>query len=289
MHKFSVVIPAYNSAHDIEAAIASAWASHAEAVIVVDDGSSDSTAVKAGGLGCRVIVQENSGAAAARRVGLQEVATRYVVLLDADDRLVPRGVNDALKVLSSNENMVAVVGDTQGVSADGSTTLMRVWEEGVDVKSLLRRAISPGPPGAFVWITSSLRAALSDEGIKPLRPRYAEDYETIIRGAIRGEIGSVPVVTCLYAVEGGKSALAPMASNSSAEDIRRYYSALLNEPIRFRNRGELQSMAFLRQAYGTRGASGKAWLYLQAFSRSPLLAPRLFVARRQRRKNGSNH
>ena len=89
----AAVIPAYNRAHMLEGAIASAFAQRplppAE-VIVVDDGSDDATAAVAERLGATVIRHpHNRGLAAARNTGLEAASSPWVALLDSDDVWLP--------------------------------------------------------------------------------------------------------------------------------------------------------------------------------------------------------
>lgn len=90
----SVVIACYNQARFLRRAIESARNQTYPRIeiVVVDDGSTDDTAAVAAELGARCIRQANRGPAAARNRGLQECAGEYVVFLDADDRLLPHGV-----------------------------------------------------------------------------------------------------------------------------------------------------------------------------------------------------
>jgi glycosyltransferase involved in cell wall biosynthesis len=85
----SVVIPTYNYARFVGAAVASALAQTYSAceVIVVDDGSTDDTrAVLAPWEGrIRYLYQENQGLSAARNTGILAAQGDYIALLDADD------------------------------------------------------------------------------------------------------------------------------------------------------------------------------------------------------------
>ena len=98
----SVVIPTYNYAHLLPRALDSVLKQLDDDVelIVVDDGSTDNTAEVLADYQDRysvvqVIAQANAGAAAARNRGIAIATGRYVLLLDADDELLP----DALETL----------------------------------------------------------------------------------------------------------------------------------------------------------------------------------------------
>ncbi len=83
----SVVIPAYNAAHFLPRSLASVFAQTlpAHEVIVVDDGSTDSSAQVAESLGAKVIRRRNGGQASARNDGIQAARGEWIALLDADD------------------------------------------------------------------------------------------------------------------------------------------------------------------------------------------------------------
>ena len=90
----SVLIPAYNCQHWIADTLRSAlnqtW--HKKEIIVVDDGSTDSTlriARSFAGEGVQVLSQPNQGAAVARNTALTVYQGDYIQWLDADDILHP--------------------------------------------------------------------------------------------------------------------------------------------------------------------------------------------------------
>jgi glycosyltransferase involved in cell wall biosynthesis len=89
--KISVVIPAYNAAHFLPRSLASVFAQTRppDEVIVVDDGSTDSTARIAEELGAKVIQRPNGGIGAARNAGLRQASGEWIALLDADDSWAP--------------------------------------------------------------------------------------------------------------------------------------------------------------------------------------------------------
>lgn len=87
----SVVIPAYNEAARVGAAIESVrrQTEAAAEIIVVDDGSSDATAEIAAAAGARVVSKSNGGLSSARNRGIREASAAWVAFLDADDHWYP--------------------------------------------------------------------------------------------------------------------------------------------------------------------------------------------------------
>lgn len=87
--RISVVIPAFNREKTIGRAIESALAQTRPPfeIIVVDDGSSDSTAavVTAFRDSVRYVRQPNAGASAARNRGVELAGAPWVAFLDSDD------------------------------------------------------------------------------------------------------------------------------------------------------------------------------------------------------------
>ncbi len=98
--KISVVIPAYNSAATLAAAVRSARRQTlpAEEILVVDDGSTDDTPAICAGLGpdVRFVRRENGGLAAARNTGAAHTTGEWLLFLDSDDTLYPH----ALEILA---------------------------------------------------------------------------------------------------------------------------------------------------------------------------------------------
>jgi glycosyltransferase involved in cell wall biosynthesis len=90
---FSLIMPAYNAEAYLEEAIDSVFGQatrFAFEVVLVNDGSADSTAhIGQSYSGLRYISQTNAGAAAARNAGVVAASTSLILFLDADDRAMP--------------------------------------------------------------------------------------------------------------------------------------------------------------------------------------------------------
>ena len=111
----SVVIPAYNAEQTIEQAIESVLGqtSAADEIIVVDDGSTDQTAAKVRSYEPRItyIRQDNAGANEARNTGIQQAASGWIALLDADDRWLPNKLELQRQLLTRNPHLVWAYGN----------------------------------------------------------------------------------------------------------------------------------------------------------------------------------
>lgn len=108
----SVVIPLYNGAPWIGAALESVFAQDIplEAVIVVDDGSTDSSAGIVGSYpGVRLLRNTGKGSSVARNTGLQNVRSDFVAFLDQDDMWHPSHLRHLLMVFERHpETHVAI-------------------------------------------------------------------------------------------------------------------------------------------------------------------------------------
>jgi Glycosyl transferase family 2 len=245
--RLSFVIPAYNSELTLSRAVASCRTSNAFEVIVVDDGSSDQTAALAESLGCVVVRQANGGAAAARRAGVQRVEGDRVILLDADDVVVPEGVKESLRALRDDGNASCALGVTVGVSPTGSESIFRQWNRPVTVAELVNRGFAPSPPASIMWRTVVLREVMF--GVMPaLWPRHAEDFELLIRGAAFGAVAQHPHVSAHYSMSGGKSSLDPLRSVRASEEIRAHYGRLFGISYTPLSTRQARGLAKLRAA-----------------------------------------
>ena len=91
---FSVIIPVYNRAHLLGAAIRSVLAQSCQdfEIVVVDDGSKDDPAAVIAAFGdsrIRFIAQDNQGGGAARNTAIDAARGRFIAPLDSDDLFLP--------------------------------------------------------------------------------------------------------------------------------------------------------------------------------------------------------
>jgi glycosyltransferase involved in cell wall biosynthesis len=110
MHAISVVIPAYNAARTIAAAVGSVRAQTVPVleIVVVDDASRDDTAqvlARLAGPDLRLLRNaDNRGGAVSRNRGIDAARGDYVALLDADDVWLPAKLERQLAALAGTPN-----------------------------------------------------------------------------------------------------------------------------------------------------------------------------------------
>lgn len=112
--RISVIIPVYNGARFLAEAIDSALAQSVAPfeVVVIDDGSTDTSAAIANAYGgiVRCISQANGGLSVARNSGLAATTGELIAFLDADDAWPADSLALRLGYLRANPGIDAVVG-----------------------------------------------------------------------------------------------------------------------------------------------------------------------------------
>jgi glycosyltransferase involved in cell wall biosynthesis len=105
--KVSVIIPSYNSARWLASAVGSVRRQTlpADEIVIVDDGSTDETALlcRTFGEGVKYVHRRNGGLAAARNTGVRESSGDWLLFLDADDILLPNALQDLLRTAEESD------------------------------------------------------------------------------------------------------------------------------------------------------------------------------------------
>jgi glycosyltransferase involved in cell wall biosynthesis len=180
----TVVITNFNYGRFLPEAVESALAQDGGAprVTVVDDGSTDPTTVDVLERlpeSVTVIRQANAGLSAARNAGLREAGTPYLIVLDADDRLVPESLSRLRAPLDADP----ALGFSYGIAR-----FFGLWEGELtfppyDPYKLLYRHI--------IGSTALMRRELFESvgGFDPAFPAY-EDWEFWLHALAQGWRGT---------------------------------------------------------------------------------------------------
>jgi glycosyltransferase involved in cell wall biosynthesis len=116
MIQVSIIIPSYNSAHFLHAAINSVLANSLMPeyyeIIIIDDGSTDNITEVLRQYdqheNIHLVSQQNKGLSSARNAGIHLAKGLYVVFLDADDIVMPEKLRLQLEFLEDNKNIDVV-------------------------------------------------------------------------------------------------------------------------------------------------------------------------------------
>jgi len=195
----SVVIPAYNAAPFVGAALDSVLAQTEPVgeVLVVDDGSTDETAalVESYGPQVRLIRQANAGVSAARNRGIREARGDWVAFLDADDTWLPGKVAAQTAALRAAPERAMCYSAFQVV--DEALRPLRIeWSDrrGPALEDLLLRGNVVGSV-CTVMARRDLLAGLG--GFDPALS-YCADWDLWVRMAARTEFLYLPEPLVTY-------------------------------------------------------------------------------------------
>jgi glycosyltransferase involved in cell wall biosynthesis len=181
----SVIIPSYNCARFVTAAVDSVLAqtSPPEEVIVIDDGSTDDTRQLLAPYQDRIryIHQTNAGISCARNRGIRESSGTLIAFIDADDRWLPQKLALQLECMEANP------------AVDLVHTEILYWDDRTGELALVpqeRERFTGQCYREFFWhcrvLTSSVlltRRCLDDVGTfdKSIPGGYAEDLDLFLR------------------------------------------------------------------------------------------------------------
>ncbi|MEI9995827.1 MAG: glycosyltransferase family A protein [Rhizomicrobium sp.] len=184
---FSVVIPVYNRADVLGAALASVLAQSDPdfEILVIDDGSRDdpgATVSAAHDARIRYIRQDNGGGGAARNTGIRNARGAFIAFLDSDDVFLPHHLATMRRLLTGTERTAGYARIL--VDRGGGKTIVkppRALASGEDMASYLLC-----DRGFVPTITTVVPAALARETLYDENLREAEDTDFAIRLALGG-------------------------------------------------------------------------------------------------------
>lgn len=198
----AALIAVYNGAEILTRAVNSCQAQsrQLDEIIIVDDASSDGSATRAIELAkadprIRVIQREvNGGPAAARNEGLRAATARWVVVLDADDAMMPDRVRNLLVHAERHHSTIVVdnfvyVDPRTEVVADLGTGNLYAEAHSVSLVEFIKNANPFGRDGASWGLLKPMfdRVALERLDVwYPESSRHGEDLLFVIQAMIAG-------------------------------------------------------------------------------------------------------
>ncbi|MCT7966001.1 glycosyltransferase [Laspinema sp. D1] len=115
----SVIIPCYNQGEFVLEAIASVESCQEQVyeILIINDGSTSPVTQKVLSYlqekGYQVIHQSNQGLAAARNTGIKKARGRYILPLDADNRIKPAYITESVAILDEHPEVGVVYGNAE--------------------------------------------------------------------------------------------------------------------------------------------------------------------------------
>ena len=235
MATVDVIIPAYNGARYLPAAIESVMSQTFEdwQIVLVDDGSTDNTteviAPYRERLGSKFtyVKQENRGLPAARNAAIRNSTSEYLGLLDADDLWLPCRLAESVKVMRERPGAGLAYGLIAGIDPEdriGSTWVgnLKDAEGRIAPYIYMRKVELPCPTITF------RRRCVDKVGMFDESMRATEDRDLWLRIALEYEVAFIPKVLAYYR----------LSPNSMSTDPERMLRAQLQ---------------FIRKHYGSKG------------------------------------
>lgn len=194
--RVTVIIPAFNAAATLARALDSVAAQEPQpgAVIVVDDGSTDSTAAvsQAHPLAPRLVRQpRNGGESLAMNAGIEAATGEWIAFLDADDQWMPGKLAAQLPLHAADPGLAFSCTGHREVAPDGreidAAGLAPLPHTGHDFwRNLLPRSVVAKPT------VIARRDALLAAGLFDPRLAIAADQDMWLRLAIDGHAAHLP-------------------------------------------------------------------------------------------------
>lgn len=225
----SALIPCYEMAHSVAAAVDSVLAQHGDAVevVVVDDGSREDPTAALARFGDRVrlIRQENGGAASARNTAARHATGTWLAFLDADDRWVPGKTVRSLAALAERPRARFVYGQAEGRGDDGSERLLGTPRDGLPMAGSILTTVLVGCNPIPMSTGMVHREAFHAVGGLDESLRSGEDYDLWLRLAERYEAAYVDAPLVRYHMHRGGDVMGDYERWGAS--VERIHAALL--------------------------------------------------------------
>ncbi len=233
MPKVDVIIPAYNAAKYLPAAIESVVAQSFEdwRIVLIDDGSTDNTSevvapyIEQLGPKLLYIYQPNAGLPAARNTAIRSSSAELLALLDADDVWLPCRLAESVKSFENRPQVGLSYGLVLRVDAGGEV-IDTFWgnrgraEGRIATEIYTRKVQLPCPTMTF------RRSCVDEVGLFDETMRATEDRDMWLRIALRYEVALVPKVIARYRIWlGSMSADPERMLRAQLQFIEKYYGS----------------------------------------------------------------
>lgn len=230
--QFTVVIPLYNKANDIERTLLTVKEQRysPSQIIVVDDGSTDDSVNVVESLNIpnlTIISQANRGVSAARNLGAKKARTHYIAFLDADDLWSPFYLEKMADLILRFPNVGLYTSNYQKLMDDDEYVDPKMHIPHVDPGgAILQNYFEIAANGDLPFMTSSTiitRELFDRIGGFPVGERMGEDQALFAEAALIDNIAYCPMVLLVYRTESSNRA----CDNNLPHDVLPFAKRLL--------------------------------------------------------------
>lgn len=226
----SVVIPCYNQGHYVQEALDSLKTLDKETteIIIINDGSTDqatNTILRSKQAeGYNVVFQENKGLGGARNAGIQMAKGKYILPLDADNKIFARYAEAGISMMDAHPDVAVVYGNAQyfgeqnGILKPGAFNLQRLMcGNYIDACAVIRK--------------SAIEAAGFYDNMKIMG---LEDWDLWLRIAFKGyKFEYVNETLFQYRVSGTSMMRTLNADIARQNEIERYFAEKYKDKLDF--------------------------------------------------------
>jgi len=186
----SVIIPTYNRYGFLKRALASVYAQtlQAQEVIVIDDGSTDTTRdIQKDFPSVTYIYQENSGVSSARNLGIKQAKYEWIAFLDSDDEWHKEKLQMQVNFHKANKNSLMSYTDEVWVREGKAVKVPRKFQK-IGKNAFLENLsfCNIAPSSVMMHQTIFQTIGVFDESLE-----VCEDYDLWLRIASQEKIGLV--------------------------------------------------------------------------------------------------
>jgi len=200
----SVIIPTYNRAHTIIRAIESILKQTYQdfEIIVVDDGSTDSTnKVIYSFKDARIRYtrhEHNKGEAAARNTGIKRAKGKFIAFQDSDDESLPHRLEKEVEVLDSHPQISIVYGNMIRVFEDGYECSMSVPDIGYSNTKAYNAFISFKAENIGIGTCMIRKSCFKNMGYFDINLHRFEELDFFIRASRSGYLYKIDAPVIKY-------------------------------------------------------------------------------------------
>jgi glycosyltransferase involved in cell wall biosynthesis len=214
----SIVVPAYNAGHFLQAAIDSVLAQTYPRVelLVLDDGSTDQTREILANYGSGFFWEShaNRGQAATLNKGWEMAHGEILSYLSADDLLKPEAVHTAVALLVRYPEVVMAYGDYELIDIAGRV-LRTINAPEFDYRAMIGEVLVQPGPGVFFRRDAYLTTGGWDSSLQQI-----PDYDFWLRLGAVGPFQRVPRVLAQYRIHGKSQSFVQPSPERAEECVR---------------------------------------------------------------------